>query len=490
MLSFLILGMVLNTGLTDQAYSDVEYRIPGLNPQAYNISFNPENGDIYLFNSQSGVLVAIPETGTIDTLSVIQIESGNNKRMDTDPRGDRLRFWSNGVGKVYEFHLHNSELQRVDTSRDHMNQFGHAAWLSVDGHIYTLGGYGYWTLKNMLIRFEPESGQWQRINVRNEEDLIKSRDGYLFRDEDRFYYIVEPYESHGHTAVVYELDPLTKTWETNSALSSLLRGMNLRETKRARISFLQEYTHAFDTKTGSFGFFAGPSDRRSLNILDSRNSLLYRADMSKIGIYDVRATFYSERIGEWILVGHPFSTNERDELIIRTFNPDPDHMAVSTIRPTFFKQNYIGIVGGTIAGVILIFIVGTVIVTRRNKEEDIAAPNSADVQISGTKGQLSVTIEGKPFNILNDQMLQTLWQIIYEMKMDGVSEIQVSDLDEQLFSDQAHSSYRSRTRKKLIEIINEACSQPLIREKKSKVDKRIKVLSIHLERLEISSSVS
>lgn len=215
MLSFLILGMFLNTSLADRAYSDIEYRIPGLNPQTYNISFNPKSGDVYLFNRRTGVLVAIPETGNVDTLAVIQIESGNVKRMETDPRGDRLRFWSNGVGKVYEFHFHSSELERVDTSRDHKNQFGHAAWLSDDGYIYTLGGYGYWTFKNMLIRFEPESGQWQRIDVHNEDDLIKSRDGYLFMDQDRFYYIVEPYKSDNHAAEVYELDLHTKTWKTN-----------------------------------------------------------------------------------------------------------------------------------------------------------------------------------------------------------------------------------------------------------------------------------
>lgn len=209
--------------------------------------------------------------------------------------------------------------------------------------------------------------------------------------------------------------------------------------------------------------------------------------MATIGIYDVRALFYSERIGKWILVGHPFSTNDRDKLIIQTFNPDPDHMAVSTISPPLLMQDYIGIVGGTIAGVIMILIVGAVIITRRNKSEDNADLHSPAVQISGEMGQLNVAIEGKPFNILNDKMLQTFWQIIYEMKMEGVSEIQVSDLDEKLFSDQAHSSYRSRTRKKLIDIINEACSQPLIKEKKSKVDKRIKVLSMNLERIEIPS---
>ena len=62
----------------------------------------------------------------------------------------------------------------------------------------------------------------------------------------------------------------------------------------------------------------------------------------------------------------------------------------------------------------------------------------------------------------------------------------ISDLDQKLFSDNTHSSYKSRTRRKVIQVINGESDYEIIEEKKSQTDKRVKVIDLNLDKIKIT----
>jgi hypothetical protein len=61
---------------------------------------------------------------------------------------------------------------------------------------------------------------------------------------------------------------------------------------------------------------------RQSTCLDLNNQLLHRINTDDFNLQNVRAIFYSDRINRWILLGHPQSLGQREELRIRTFEFD------------------------------------------------------------------------------------------------------------------------------------------------------------------------
>lgn len=190
-----------------KAYSEVYYTFPeGFHSSGIRMSFNPKNGDIYLLRTQSNTLIRITESSAIDTLATLQSESIDGNLMETSKSGDKIFFWDSAVGRVHTFDLHSLKLDRVDTSFNHKNMFGHAAALSENDHIYAIGGYGFWEFKNLLIRFEPDTGQWEEVIVKNRETVVESFHGMLFNTHSDFYYLINPVNEANRSPLAYRLN--------------------------------------------------------------------------------------------------------------------------------------------------------------------------------------------------------------------------------------------------------------------------------------------
>jgi len=100
--------------------------------------------------------------------------------------------------------------------------------------------------------------------------------------------------------------------------------------------------------------------------------------------------------------------------------------------------------------------------------------------------EVAVYLDGKKFSHSGDIYLSKMFEVIYQMKQDGISEMLISDLDQKLFSENTHSSYKSRTRRKVIQVINSECDYEIIDEKKSQTDKRVKVIDVNLDKIKIT----
>lgn len=87
-----------------------------------------------------------------------------------------------GCGPVLEFR--NDSIVRIDNSFLHRNQFG-AAKFVYNNEIYFFGGYGLFTFKNILTKFDFQTGEW--IEIRTYSDVpMETRAGgfsYIFNND-------------------------------------------------------------------------------------------------------------------------------------------------------------------------------------------------------------------------------------------------------------------------------------------------------------------
>lgn len=466
-----------------QPYSEVAYTFrDGFTHRGIRMSFNPGNGDIYLLNQRDNTLARITEAGTVDTLATLQFEDDSAKIMETGLNGEKIFFWDTGIGRVHEFDINSRRLGRVDTSFNHKNMFGHAATLSENNYIYAIGGYGLWLYKNLLIRYEQDTGQWEKVSVKNRQIVNKSMRGLLYRTESEFYYLGSPADHAGSTPLIYRLNQEEKVWQMNNSLTALLNGIYLGiSPKHTRVT--QTATYKVDTSSNIFGFLSNEGESNYINLVNYKDEKLHRIRVSALGLVDPRVLYFSERTGRWIIAGHEPPWDSRNTLLIKTFKFDPNLPFVETItKPGRFDSIY------SYAGFFLLLLAGFAgwRFLRNGKDEN--RPGRVEeysVIINISDPEPAITINGYTFNSTGDKQLEKLWEIITDMVLSDQKEILASSVDQQLYSSQTHQSYISRNRKKLIELINEECGIQLIREGKSKVDKRFKVLSIDLDKIKI-----
>ena len=67
-----------------------------------------------------------------------------------------------GGGVLYRYS--DNRIERIDKSFPHRNQYS-GYFFSFKDNLYLLGGYGYWTAKNYLTRFNFQSGTWEIVNT-------------------------------------------------------------------------------------------------------------------------------------------------------------------------------------------------------------------------------------------------------------------------------------------------------------------------------------
>lgn len=125
-----------------------------------------------------------------------------------------------GCGEVYEFR--NDSIVRIDNSFQHKNQFNSCPFV-YKNELYYFGGYGLFTFKNILTKFDFKTKEWEIIKYNNYKKVPESRDHAIsFVKDDNFYVIsgfAENYETDQVTGGgkqlfdVWKLNLKTKVWE-------------------------------------------------------------------------------------------------------------------------------------------------------------------------------------------------------------------------------------------------------------------------------------
>lgn len=125
----------------------------------------------------------------------------------------------NGCGTVYEFR--NDSIIRIDNSFEHKNQFMASTFVYKD-EIYYFGGYGLFTFKNILTKFDFKTKEWELVKYSNYKKLPEPRaNSLIFQKNDKLYLIggtVENFETNLTTTKskilndIWELNLNTKEW--------------------------------------------------------------------------------------------------------------------------------------------------------------------------------------------------------------------------------------------------------------------------------------
>ena len=125
-----------------------------------------------------------------------------------------------GCGEVYQFR--NDSIIRIDNSFQHKNQFGSCPFVYKD-EIYYFGGYGLFTYKNILTKFDFKTKEWELIKYNDYKNIPQPRDKAIsFVEGDNFYLLSgysENYDTDQVTGAgkqlfdIWKLDLKTKVWE-------------------------------------------------------------------------------------------------------------------------------------------------------------------------------------------------------------------------------------------------------------------------------------
>lgn len=496
MIIFLLLVMALPSAADStlnqaEPYQNLDYELPGY---GFFATFDQTSGDIYLFHKADRTLITITEAGNVDTVDTIAPGHEALDRMDITHSGESVYFWESSIGRVHKYDLSSGEMEREDTSQSHRTMFRHAAFLSEDKYIYAIGGYGYWEMRNFLIRYEPEFGQWEKVPSTNDELVIRSWNGLLYKVDSTFYYFVDQVNSDDQIKThAYSFDIDNGTWKKELRLENVFENFSILDRFATRV-FSHNPTHMIDTNNGHLGFLTSNGRSESLNLVDIGESTIYRLNLSAIGIHDVRAAFYSSRLSQWVILGHDYPMSERRQLKIALFKFEVNHPHIAVHKPEDSSETdtvFFAAGGALAVGILGLFVY---LFSRRNEpgSESISsgASSTPDTPVELAKDgdeTISVFINGNRFKISEDGAMNELWTIITERAESGEPSILVSKIDQRIYSSQSHPSYNSRNRKKLLKIINTACGFDLITEERSKIDKRYKVLTIRLDKISFRS---
>lgn len=96
----------------------------------------------------------------------------------------RNYFVHKGCGVVLEFR--NDSIVRIDKSLLHNNQFDAATFIYKD-EIYFFGGYGLFTTKNILTKFDFNLKEWVLVDISNENNSPYLTDAFSIKLNDKLY---------------------------------------------------------------------------------------------------------------------------------------------------------------------------------------------------------------------------------------------------------------------------------------------------------------
>lgn len=452
----------IDTGIRDEFYlSDLNY------------GYNQITGDLYIHFWRTGVLVRFTESGRFDTLATLDFGPGEDpRRLDVSSDGASLLFWPKGLGPVHRFDLSDRSLTRLDESKLYGLAHGHVSLLMPNGRLLAYGGYGYWEYRDLFLYFDPQTKGWFEMPAFGDvPDLVRAVVLAHAIDLDR-YVLIGFTDRADRILKVYEYDPDTAVWEF--VAHSQLNATPF-EIFGPGVQYNTPRTHTYNPLTGDL-------------VITSK--LLYNTRSRTFSTYQVQdapritspMVFYSMRWKSWVLFELDY-TSFTNAFVFATVNLG-DLRAIS--RPAWL--HYIHVVLpwiGVIAGLLGTALLTASIVRRSASSATRSKDGRMVIRNSGTQeGDVRCWINAEELP-LQDVHLRKLIQLLAEMKERGEPRRMLSDVDQVLFPAMSSSSYTTKVKNRLFEMINHQAGKAILKVEKSRTDKRYKVLTLELEDVEI-----
>lgn len=209
-------------------------------------------------------------------------------------KNSEIFFVDRGCGQVYI--LKNDSIYRHDHSFHHQNQYGGLFFIyNNEPHIF--GGYGLFTYKNIITRYDLEDREWYHYEVKGDSPKPrKAAKGnfvngklYIFGGE-RFLY---DKKTNYFDCWVFDFKTLkwTNIGNTNNSPTSQMESENLKITFSEEYLITPNLIYQFNFPKNKIEIFKNPFSTKLKNIIKFNNlSLIYKIDhhrdFSKFEIVD------------------------------------------------------------------------------------------------------------------------------------------------------------------------------------------------------------
>jgi hypothetical protein len=219
-----------------------------------------------------------------------------------------------GCGEVYEFK--NDSIIRVDNSFQHKNQFGSCPFVYKD-EIYYFGGYGLFTYKNILTKYDFKTKEWELIKYNDYKKIPEPRDKAIsFLKGDNFYLLSGYAENYDTDQVIGAGKQLFDIWKLNL------------KTK------VWEYIGDLKDKSILYALFDNNNSYQNLNNLFYDNNCIFQLD------FENNKVNYFKQENKFFLLEFEKYNSENNEIIYSLKSSDQSVRDIKIIIEPF--KNYCG----------------------------------------------------------------------------------------------------------------------------------------------------
>ena len=193
-----------------------------LNNTETQIGIDYKNEEYLVFNNLTNYFKKKFNSKTWEKVSFKSNQMPNSDKFDYDffhIKGKNYLVY-NGCGEVYEFR--NDSIIRIDKSFQHKNQFNSNHFV-YNNDIYFWGGYGLFTHKNILTKFDFKTKEWELIKYSDYSKIPEPRQSAMSFLKNNFLYIVSGYTDDFETKQttgtskclndIWRLNLKTKKWD-------------------------------------------------------------------------------------------------------------------------------------------------------------------------------------------------------------------------------------------------------------------------------------
>ena len=186
-----------------------------------------------------------------------------------------------GCGEVYEFR--NDSIIRIDNSFQHKNQFNSSTFVYKD-EIYFFGGYGLFTFKNILTKFDFKTKEWELIKYNNYKNVPQPRDKAISFIKGDYFYLISGYtENYKTDQVTGNCEQLFDVWKLNlkTKIWEILGELN----DKSIVSTLIENNGSYQNKNNFY--------------FDSNYIFQLDFDNNKVNYFKQKSNFFLSRLEKY-----------------------------------------------------------------------------------------------------------------------------------------------------------------------------------------------
>lgn len=425
--------------------------------------------------------------GTVRPMAQLLFDSYEPQMMDFDLMSRALLFWDLGAGKVHRLDPAEGRFERIDLSFSHRNMYGHASTIVKQGEWMVIGGFGNWSYKNLLVYFNELNREWLKTPQREPVYPQDSYFGTLVQlDEGLLEYLHPSLQHQGHH---FKKTFSQGVWQKRQRLHCVEEPPAPPDPASAIQSRLIRSNTFMVAPTHRIAAYHPLGSKLHFVHLDWNDAIPYDLltgfDDSDDPEWGRTVAFYRWVSDQWHLY-HVFAVSGLDhpsvqERVITSAQIQSQMQGHWNSKPLL---HYILPFWPLIAAIFVGLSVLTAFLYRSAREHTPQKDPYRGLRFETQNGHHRIISGDAQIELPEEESFQRLLKILQRLIESQTYEISIREIDHVLFDQIDHAAMRTRSRSKLISIINERVTQVTGIERRfliqgrNPLDKRQRVLSL------------